>query len=114
MIISSVSVQVLYPHLENPADLFSELQPGEIFLVFLCVPLQTYHASPCTADSLSLSLIWAAVSITLSRFILMIKATEKGGASTKSTTMATTTILWRNNSGHWSRMSDLIELKAAP
>ncbi|KAF9653448.1 hypothetical protein BDM02DRAFT_3125846 [Thelephora ganbajun] len=56
--------------------------------------------------------LWAIVSVTLSRLLLMVKAIEKNGGR-EPVTPATTTTLWRNNSGYWSRKSDLIELKVA-
>jgi len=63
--------------------------------------------------------LWAIVSVTLSRFVLMIKAMEaevalREGGDRDGHESTTTTTLWRSQSGYWSRKSDLIELKTAP
>ncbi|KAF9782970.1 hypothetical protein BJ322DRAFT_1158656 [Thelephora terrestris] len=52
--------------------------------------------------------IWAVVSITLSRFLLMVKATEAAKNAPRAAIPMTTT-LWRSSSGYWSRQSDFIE-----
>jgi len=62
--------------------------------------------------------LWAIVSITLSRFLLMIKATEeetalKAGSHRDGSTPVTSVILTRGNSDYWLRKEDLIELEAA-
>jgi len=54
---------------------------------------------------------WSITSITLSRFLLMIKSPENKPPSREGcTSPTTTTVLWRNNSGYWTRKSDMIEL----
>jgi len=58
--------------------------------------------------------LWAMVSIILSRFLLTVKAMEREATLRGASATPTTTILWRSHSGHWSRKSDLIELKVAP
>lgn len=68
----------------------------------------------CTAGEILVIVffLWAMVSLTLSRFLLMVKATERETALEASrvvTPMSTT--LWRSSSGYWSRKSEMIELQ---
>jgi len=62
--------------------------------------------------------LWAIVSVTLSRFLLMINAAEKEAASGEGIDYngrgTPATITWSSHSGYWSRKSDAFELKVAP
>jgi len=57
--------------------------------------------------------LWAIVSITLSRFLLAVKAADDETASNggRQSTIPMTTTLWRSSSGYWSRKSEVIELQ---
>lgn len=68
----------------------------------------------CTAGEILVIVffLWAMVSVTLSRFLLTVKATERKTAleASRAATPKSTT-LWRSSSGYWSRKSEMIELQ---
>jgi len=81
-------------------------------VIVLCVPFQAHHVTCAVLTSpLSLSFLWAVVSIILSRFLLAVKVMEREAASKDWSDAATTTTLWRGHSGYWSRKSDAFELQ---
>lgn len=69
----------------------------------------------CTAGEILVIafFMWAIVSVTLSRFLLTVKAADQIKASNGDYQPAAQipTTLWRSSSGYWSRKSELIELR---
>ena len=94
-------------------------------MIVLWVPFPNLlHDSGTTDSSTPLSLLWAAVSIILSRFLLMVQAVKKETSSKEEgteydydypepATPVTSTSFLRDKRVNWSRRSDLIELTSA-